>query len=274
MTQPERLTAVLGERERRPETRKRLIAEALLAAGSATPQDLASKFGVSVVTIHRDLHELERRGMVRKFHGGVVAKPSGTFESQMSHRLAAMAAEKAAIAGAALKYVESGMSILLDDSTTALRMIDGLAEYTPLHVATTFVAGLRRLSELARADDELTVIGIGGRYDVAHDSFVGVQTTDQVRGLHVDAMFMSTSAVAGTDMYHQEEQIVVLKRQMMASATKRYLLVDHSKLGRMALVKIASLSEFELVITDPGVDPAILRAWQAAGIAFEVADNS
>ncbi len=257
-------------RERKTEIRKRLITEVVLDSGSATAQELASRFGVSIVTIHRDLDELERRGVVRKFHGGVTAQPSGVFESQMSYRLASMSREKTSIAQVALEYVRPGMSVLLDDSTTVLKMIDGLADRAPLHVATTFVTGLRQLSELTQ-DHDLTVIGIGGRYDVAHDSFVGVQTNEQVRGIHVDAVFMSTSAVSGTDMFHQEEQIVALKREMLNSATRKYLLVDHTKLGRLALLKIASLTELDLVITDAQADPDVLAAWTAAGIEFEIA---
>ena len=264
------LTGGSVPRERKTETRRRLITEAVLAAGSATAQDLATRFEVSIVTIHRDLDELEQRGVVRKFHGGVTAQPSGVFESQMPYRLATMADQKVAIATAALRYVEPGMSILLDDSTTVLRMIGGLAARAPLHVATTFVTGLRQLSELTH-DHNLTMIGIGGRYDVAHDSFVGVQTNEQVRGIHVDAVFMSTAAVSLTDMFHQEEQIVSLKREMLRSASKRYLLVDHTKLNRMALLKIASLTELDLVITDAEADPEVLDAWTSAGIAFELA---
>ncbi len=263
--------ASVGSRKGKTEQRKQLITEVLAAAGSATPQDLAARFGVSIVTIHRDLDELERRGMVRKFHGGVTAQPSGVFESQMSHRLATMAVEKAAIAAAALKYVEPGESVMLDDSTTVMRMIDGFADLAPLHVATPFVTGLRSLTELAKGNDGLTVIGLGGRYDVAHDSFVGVQTNEQVRGLHVDALFMSTSAVSSTDMYHQEEQIMMLKRHMLESASRRYLLVDHKKLGQKALLKIASLTELDLIITDPGADPRILAAWSELGVSYEIA---
>jgi DeoR/GlpR family transcriptional regulator of sugar metabolism len=259
-----------ARRESKAEARKRLVTEAVLASGSATAQDLANQFGVSLVTIHRDLDELERRGVVRKFHGGVSAQPSGVFESQMPYRLASMGAEKHAIAEVALRYVEPGMSILLDDSTTVLAMIDGLAERSPLHVATTFVTGLRRLSELA-GDHDLTLIGLGGRYDVAHDSFVGVQTNQQVAGIHVDAVFLSTSAVSATDMFHQEEQVAALKREMLNSASKRYLLIDHTKLDRKALLKIAALTDLDLIITDDGADPAVLAAWDVAGIAYEIA---
>ncbi|TWS18659.1 DeoR/GlpR transcriptional regulator [Tsukamurella asaccharolytica] len=251
----------------RAESRRQLIAETVLAAGSASPQELAAQFGVSIVTMHRDLAELERRGVVRKFRGGVTAQPSGVFESQMSYRMANRVAHKKAIANAALDYVQPGMSILLDDSTTVLAMLDGLAQRTPLHVATTFLTGLHRLGELSRSHD-LTVIGLGGRFDPSYDSFAGVTTRQQVEGLHVDAVFMSTSAVSRTDLFHQEEQVASLKRSMLGSATEKYLLVDHSKLDRVALLKVASLSEMTLVLTDSDADPAVLASWREAEIPY------
>ena len=82
---------------------------------------------------------------------------------------------------------------------------------------------------------------------------------------------MSTSEITATDIFHQEEQIVALKSEMLRSATKRYLLVDHTKLGRLALLKIASLTELDLIITDAGADPEVLAAWATAGIDYAVA---
>ncbi|MGW3604965.1 MULTISPECIES: DeoR/GlpR family DNA-binding transcription regulator [unclassified Micromonospora] len=258
------------QRERKTETRQRQIAERVAAEGSCSPQELASAFNVSIMTIHRDLEQLERRGIVRRFHGGVTAQPSGVFESQMSYRMMSRTEEKSAIAAAAMRHVDAGMSVLLDDSTTVMHMIEGLGERAPLHVATTFLEGLRRLSQLATETD-LTVIGLGGVYDVPHDSFVGLQTIEQIAGLQADALFLSTSAISLTDAFHQEERIVALKRAMVQAATRRYLLVDHSKLGRVALHKIVPLDVFDLVITDAGADPKVLAAWDAAGIRYEVA---
>jgi DeoR/GlpR family transcriptional regulator of sugar metabolism len=265
-------SASFGPRGSKTEVRQRLISEHVVAQGSCSAQELSSEFGVSIMTIHRDLDQLERRGIVRKFHGGVTAQPSGVFESQMSYRMMSRAAEKTAIAAVALEYVEPGMSVLLDDSTTVLHMIPGLAERTPLHVATTFLAGLRRLADLAREAD-LTVIGIGGVYDMPHDSFVGMQSIEQIAEIRADALFMSSSAISSTDVFHQEERIVALKRAMVKAATKRYLVVDHSKLGRVALHKIVPLEEFDLIITDAGADPAILAAWDSAGIHYVVAPH-
>jgi DeoR/GlpR family transcriptional regulator of sugar metabolism len=257
-------------RERKTEARQRLITERVVSQGSCTAAELAAEFGVSIMTIHRDLDELERRGIVRKFHGGVTAQPSGVFESQLSYRMMSKAQEKSAIAQVALRYVEPGMSVMLDDSTSILHMIPGLAERAPLHVATTFLAGLRRLADIA-ADSDLTIIGLGGVYDLPHDSFVGMQCLEQIAGIRADALFMSTSSISATDAFHQEERIVALKRAMVYAATKRYLLVDHTKLGRVALHKIVPLDEFDLIITDAGADRSLLAAWDGSGIRYEVA---
>lgn len=257
-------------RERKIDARQRLITERVIAQGSCSAQDLATQFGVSIMTIHRDLDELERRGIVRKFHGGVTAQPSGVFESQMSYRMMSKVPEKSAIAQAALRYVEPGMSLMLDDSTTVLHMIPGLADRIPLHVATTSLIAIRRLTTIAMGSD-LRIIGLGGVYDVPHDSFVGMQCLEQIAGIRADVLFISTSAVSTTDAFHQEERIVALKRAMVNASTKRYLLVDHSKLGRVALHKIVPLDAFDLVITDAAAEKSVLDAWEASGIRYEVA---
>jgi len=130
-------------KERKTETRQRRISELVLARGSMSAQDLVDEFDVSLMTVHRDLDELEKRGVLRKVRGGVTAQPSSVFESLMPYRLTAMADQKRRLAEHALRYVEPGMSLMLDDSTTVLKMIPGLAGITPLHVATNFLAGLK-----------------------------------------------------------------------------------------------------------------------------------
>src|SRR6266567_5988604 len=54
-----------------PAWRQDVIAEDVLTHGSANAAELAERFQVSLMTIHRDLDELERRGIVRKVRGGV-----------------------------------------------------------------------------------------------------------------------------------------------------------------------------------------------------------
>ena len=238
-----------------PERRQERIAEIVLARGTVSAQDLAETFAVSVMTIHRDLDELQRQGVLRKSRGAATAQPSGTFESNVEYRAKANLEAKQAIAQHACRHVESGMSVLLDDSTTALQMVPHLAALAPLTVATNY---LTAMNELAGHRD-LNLVGLGGQYDVQHNSFLGFMCSETVRSMRFDVSFVSTSAVMNGHAFHQEDRIVSVKREMVAVASRCYLLLDHSKLRRTALHRLVPLGAFEAVIVDADT-PAEQRA--------------
>ncbi|MFF3338076.1 DeoR/GlpR family DNA-binding transcription regulator [Streptomyces flavidovirens] len=256
------------QRERGPGPRQAAIAERVLAAGSATAAELAERFDVSLMTIHRDLDELERQGLVRKFRGGVTAQPSGVFESNVAYRLKTMRAEKAAVAEHALGLIEPGMAVMLDDSTSTLEIARrlGSAAITPLTVVTNFLEALTLLS----SERGIHLMALGGDYDPLHSSFLGVSCVEAVQLLQVDICFTSTSAVSGGFAYHQEQHIVSVKRAMLDSAAKNVLLLDHSKLGRVALHRLAPLSRFDLVLVDDGASAELLRDLDEHKVPYEV----
>lgn len=255
-------------RAHKSQARQRRILDKVVEEGSCSAHELSRLFNVSIMTVHRDLDELERRGVVRKFHGGVTALPSAVFEAQMSWRMAVNQESKQRIAAAALERVEAGTVVLLDDSSTALHMVPGLTAHAPLHVATTCMAALRQLSQLG--EEGLRVIGLGGDYDSMHDSFVGMACVEQIQQIRADSFFMSTSAVFGLDAFHQEERIVAVKRAMMRVSTRSYLLVDASKFGRVALHRLAPLSSFDMVFCDSQTPPEMLDELSNADIPFQV----
>lgn len=57
--------------EHLPDARRELILEWVLAHKRASIESLAAHFGVSTMTIHRDVAELVKQGLVQKVHGGV-----------------------------------------------------------------------------------------------------------------------------------------------------------------------------------------------------------
>ena len=253
---------------RRREQRQEQMSQFVIARGSATAADLAEEFAVSVNTIHRDLDDLERRGVVRKFHGGVTAQPSGVFETNVAYRLRQMVPEKQQVARQAARFVEPGMSILLDDSTTALQLIPHLAERTPLKVVTNYQEAMHRLSAI----DGISLLGLGGEYDNQHDAFLGVMCLQCIDAIRVDACFISTSAARGADAYHQEERVVAFKRAMLDSAARRYLLLDHTKLEKVALHRLVPLSTFDAVVVDSGASEAALADLRQYQVPYEVAE--
>ncbi|MEU5532538.1 DeoR/GlpR family DNA-binding transcription regulator [Streptomyces sp. NPDC020362] len=251
-----------------PVARQAAMAELVLAEGSATAAELAERFGVSLMTIHRDLDELERQGIVRKFRGGVTAQPSGVFESNVQYRLKTMRPHKAALAARALKSIEPGMAILLDDSTSTLEIARRLrlGEITPLTVVTNFLEAINLLA----GQRGIHLMALGGDYDRLHSSFLGVSCVEAVEQLRVDVCFASTSGVHGGYAYHQEQHIVSVKRAMLDAAGRNVLLADHTKLGRVALHRVAPLSRFDLLLVDDGASPEALRDLDEHQVRYEV----
>ncbi|WP_248958816.1 DeoR/GlpR family DNA-binding transcription regulator [Sphaerisporangium perillae] len=227
-------------------TRRQAMAEHVMKQGSASVAELAETFGVSVMTVHRDLDELERQGMVRKFRGGATAQASTVFESNIVYRLTAHQAEKEAIARHVAGLIEPGNSVMLDDSTTALAVARHLGDVTPLTVVTNFLEAIKLLTGVPG----VRLMALGGEYHPTHDSFLGVACVDAVEAMNTDLVIVSTSAVSDRYAFHQEQEIVLVKRAMLESATRRILAIDHSKLGRVALHRVAPLDVFDTIVVD------------------------
>lgn len=63
------------------------ISEAVMSEGGGVRiEDLAERFGVSVLTVHRDLDELEDRGLLRKDRGVATAASTSLVESSDVYR--------------------------------------------------------------------------------------------------------------------------------------------------------------------------------------------
>lgn len=235
--------------------RQRDMARYVVEHGTVTAGELAEQFQVSLMTVHRDLDELGRHGVIRKYRGGVTAQPSSVFEGHVIYRIGQSPNAKVAIAREARKLVDPGMAVMLDDSTSALALASLLHDATPLTVITNFL----EIIQLATTWPDTRVIALGGEYNAPHDSFLGVPCIEAIGGLRADVLFVSTSTVAGGYVYHQEQEIVLVKRAMLTAAQRRILLVDHTKLGRLALHRLAPVTDFDLIITDDGAPSELVQ---------------
>jgi DeoR/GlpR family transcriptional regulator of sugar metabolism len=247
--------------------RQNWITEYILEQGSLQVDELVDRFGVSRMTIHRDLDDLEEQGVLRKIRNGATAQPSNYFESDVRFRLNRQTKEKEAICKAALSFIEPGQAIFLDEATTLLPLVRLLPTVAPLTVITNFLPILNEL----RNQKEIHLIALGGRYLPRFDTFTGLLCEQSVQALHADSFFTSTSAVFNCIAYHPDQQIVRVKRAMMANTSQHFILLDHTKFGKAALYQLAELSEFERVIVDSGLDENQLANLRENKIRFEVA---
>ena len=200
------------------------------------------------MTIHRDLDALASQGIVRRVHGGVTVRSSNLVESNFLYRSRLAEHEKRAIAfrGGARR---PGQAIIIDNSTTAGRLTSFIPARKPLTVITNSVTVVEQLKE----SHGIETICLGGRYNPRFNAFFGYVCEQAIGTLRANTLFMSASTVFSGVAYHQQEDVVKTKRALMGVADKRVLLVDSSKFGVTALIRLADLSEFDVVLTDSGI---------------------
>ncbi len=250
-----------------PVDRQSELADLVMREGSVSPQQISEIFGVSLMTAHRDIDQLVKAGIVQKYYGGVTALPSAVFDSSIHFRSRSARAEKSAIARTAASLVEPGMVVLLEDSTTTLALAHELVDVAPLTVITNFP----EIVQVLKGRDEVRLIMLGGVYSTGHDAYLGLPCIDAVARVRADIHFSSTSAMSTTQAFHSEQDVVLVKRAMMAASDRSVLLMDHHKIGRTALHSVAPLSDFTDLVVDDGTDAETLSTLTARHPGLHVA---
>ena len=253
---------------KRDDRRQKMI-DMLVEEGSVSLDEFARRFDVSKMTIHRDLDDLEAEGLLRKQRGGATIESSAQFESDYRYRTRKAAAEKRLIAEKAAGLIEPGMSVMLDDSSTSGAIIPFLLEKRPLTVITNNLSVVDALSGQAG----ITVISLGGTYSRKFNGFFGLLTEQALSALRADLVLVSSSSISGSTVFHQDQEVIEVKRGMIEAGARRYLMADHEKFGRTALHRVAELDRFDGVITSDAVAIEDLDRVRALGIQLHIAEG-
>ena len=148
--------------------REQAILLALEGAGRVTVNDLAERFGVSRVTIRKDLDGFERRGLLRRIRGGAVGIESSD-EGAWSMRVRHSPEAKHAIARAVAPLIGHGDVIAMDSSTTCYYLARELVDRRNLVVITN---GLRSATLFMEQSTAMVVLP-GGLLRRSAESLVG-----------------------------------------------------------------------------------------------------
>jgi DeoR/GlpR family transcriptional regulator of sugar metabolism len=256
-----------GSRQSRQFERQHAVTELVISEGSVRIEDVAERFGVSLMTVHRDLDMLESRGILRKTRGVATATSTSVIESSDVYRSNRQAAEKEALAVAAMDYIEPGQAIILDDSTTVMRIARHLAGKAPITVITNTLTLMNEL----RDTNGITLLGLGGLYYNWCSAFMGPMTRHEIAQFHADTFIMSTSAITNDVVFHQYLETLDTKRAMFEASNKRVLLADHTKFERQALHAMVPLRDFDTVIVDDGTSRMDIERMLNTGINVVVA---
>jgi DeoR/GlpR family transcriptional regulator of sugar metabolism len=220
---------------------------------------LAQILKVSELTIRRDLEQLARDSLVIRTHGGCLAAGKTALESEYHTKVAHNFHLKEVIGRVAAAEVRPGNILLLTDGSTTFHLAAQLDGRGPL---TVYTNSLAMITDLARCKD-MSLYILGGKYNGILYSLQGSLTEQVLESLQFDICFIGADSVTteGQCMVTTPEE-ASLMRAILKRARRRILMADHTKCGMPGYFAYASLRDFELWITTPGIDPGLLAAYQ------------
>jgi DeoR/GlpR family transcriptional regulator of sugar metabolism len=228
--------------------RQARIVQEIQRRGAAKVADLVELFGVSDMTIRRDLDVLAQQGVVDKVYGGATRRARSTYEPGFDAKSARQHAEKEAIAALAAEEVTPGSAIGVSAGTTTWTLARRLLQIPDLTVVTNSI----RIADLLHSPGgpEQSVVLTGG-VRTPSDALVGPIAVAALRTLHLDVVFLG---VHGMDPHAGFTTPNLLEsetdRALIAASRRLIVLADHTKWRVVGISTIVPLSDADLIITD------------------------
>ena len=228
--------------------RQQAIVDLLITHSSLTTETLSKQLNVSRETIRRDLSELQAQGKVLRNHGRakVIHQRSQDSGAPFHMRLKSHYAHKADIAREALAWIDEGMVIALDASSTCWYQARQRPD-RPLHV---FTNSQPICQELAKRD-QITLTCSGGTLQRKYGCYVNPALISQLKSLEIDLFIFSCEgidpqgALWDSNAFNADFKSILLKR-----AAQSLLLIDKSKFNRSGEARIGHLDDVTHIVSD------------------------
>lgn len=255
-----------------PALRRAQILERIQRDGGVSVAELARDHAVSAITVHRDLEQLAREGLVERVHGGARALPGGglllSIATAWRERVQQAGAAKAAIAERAAAMVDGGSTVFLDASSSALALARRLMDDPPNEL--TLVTNSPAIAYEILAEP-MHVVVCPGELDQHMRMLAGRWTVEFLHELNFDVAFVSAAGLTlDAGLTTSRRPLADVVNAARAAAGRTVGLIDASKFGRASLVTIAPAEELDLIVTDDGLAEAVAEEHRAAGVRLDI----
>lgn len=228
------------------ERQQRILDEAR-TAGRVEVAALAESLDVTTETIRRDLTALEKRGALRRVHGGAIPVERLELEPTLASRQSLRTEVKRRIAARVLEEIPAGGTVLLDAGSTTQAIVELLPSDAELTVVTNSIPAAAALAGRPR----LNLLLLGGSVRGTTAAAVGDWTTQALSDLVVDVAVLGTNGFSAARGLTTPDQAEANAKAAMVRAARRVIVAtDSSKAGDDHLHRFAMLEQVDLVVTD------------------------
>lgn len=245
--------------------------ETLRSEGSVPVTVLAERFGVSEVTIRKDLNLLEKRNMLYRSHGLAILVNPYINDRHVNEKEKHSAAEKSAIGRFAAELITPNDTILIASGTTVMALAREIVARD--NASLTAITAAINVAMILAKDDHIDIIQLGGVLRNSSVSAVGPYAESMLRNFACSKLFLGVDGIdADFGITTTNLMEANLNRVMIECAQKVIVLADSSKFGRKGFSKICDLDSVDQIITDSNIPHHIHKTLQDRGIEISLID--
>ena len=229
--------------------------------GDVKVEDIAREFGISEMTVRRDLQLLSEKNLLLRVHGGAVSLANVRSASDPTRELSV---SRDSISAYAAMLVKNGDTIFINGSLTALRLLDYIQD-REVDVYTNNGYALGR--KYARG---IRVRLTGG--EIRGHILIGDSVMRTLLELTADKTFIGCAAVYddGEFRYDIPTEIGINEAMITRTEGELYILADHTKLQKKANQVHsygACIYDYpSTLVTDEMADPEIVQSLRSLGM--------
>ncbi|MER2492636.1 DeoR/GlpR family DNA-binding transcription regulator [Catenovulum sediminis] len=253
--------------KRNTQQRRHKIVQQLSETGEVTVDALAEQFATSVVTIRKDLAELEKSGLLLRRYGGAVPLP----QEVISDAEKTVSAAKQAIGEQAAQLIRDHNRIIIDSGRTTASLIAHLNQKNGLVVMTNALQVANQLREL---EHEPTILMTGGTWDPHSESFQGQVAEQVLRSYDFDQLYIGADGIdlaRGTTTFNE---LIGLSRVMAEQAREVIVMIESDKIGRRIPNLELTWQQITTLVTDNGIQQEAIQQIEKMGVNVVVAQQT
>lgn len=240
--------------------RQKTLLDKLVRLGRISIEAEAPVFGVSEMTIRRDITLLEEMGLAIRTHGGAVPR-TDVKESILAETSSTDGQKR--IARKILELIPDSCTLMLSTGSTTLEVARHLA-----------VSG-KRLSVVTNSlpiaaalfQTPVQVILTGGTLRSDSLDLAGPVTEKNLDEYYIDMLISGCDgAIAAEGFFTKDINLAEMERKAVQKSKNVLIVAEAGKFERRAFVKFASTAEVSAVVTDGRLSQADAAALDKAGV--------
>jgi DeoR family glycerol-3-phosphate regulon repressor len=252
--------------------RRRALHAAIAERGEISVSDIAKEFGISEMTVRRDLDALQLSGSIERSHGGAVLAKAAIAPSEPSFaaRRNVRAKAKHAIAQAAAALIGERDVVGLDVGSTIACLAAEIGSRSGLSIVTN---SLQAVAALTRKPVMSDVYVVGGYLRAREGSLCGAITQRQLADHWLHKAFVGVAGISPDGLFDYSVEEVQVTLGYLRRASEVIVLCDSSKFGRRSFARVCGLEAISTLVTDQMPPADIEEPLRRHGVNIIVAET-